>query len=520
MPPSRNEGSGSACLPTRMNLSDLASSSTRFCGPHESARRADHADRLLGATIDPVVATAIMAEGETAGRRKRAPRDPLECPGPVEFDGTGRIRSLRPESLSPALASRLEAAIIKPLADTRSDAPLEAPRPPRSILTVAMHLLRSDVSLDARALAHDARRLFLSSSLSHESVAALLDTGIRRLGANERLLGRFKELAGEIKKQTTMPQLADNLYGRTFESLLVDDLVREPPAAVLNAAHRLGSGVLGTLARFDELDRSLVVAGLAEALRADPRPWHGLCPSLTEFLDRPSMDTLSSCVARASSGIEAVKVAFVAASMLKSTLTLKLRATPQWLRDSDRYYRETIFPEKPQEVSNLRGGKPGGLEAGEPGIWLHYQPNATTWKISGTGGRNWTHSAVVSPESTSSFVDSALSRGQTVVTGPSGQTSLLTSFGQHLAQANPDFPLPDHHLLSLMSLVFDGGHSTEEVLYTLHRVSGRPLDGPLQGYEAIATLTSSSVDSQALYERLENALDKTLDYHGTYVGET
>jgi hypothetical protein len=249
-----------------VNLSDRASSSTRLHSPHGSAQHADGASRLLGATIDPAVATAIMAEAEIAGRRKR---DPLGCPGPIEFDGTGRIRSLRQEPLSTALASRLEAA--------------------------------------------------------------------------------------------------------------------------------------------------------------------------------------------------------------------------------------------------------GGMEAGEPGIWLHHQPNATTWNISGNGGRNWTHSAVVSPESTSGFVDDALSRGQTVVSGPSGQTSLLASFGKHLSEADPDFPLPDLHLLTLMSLVFDGGHSTEEVLYTLDRVTGRPADGPLRGYEAIARLASSGAESQALHERLKNAFDKTLDYHRKHV---
>jgi hypothetical protein len=65
--------------------------------------------------------------------------------------------------------------------------------------------------------------------------------------------------------------------------------------------------------------------------------------------------------------------------------------------------------------------------------------------------------------------------------------------------------------------VFDGGHSTAEVLYTLDRVTGRPTDEPLRGYEAIATLASSGAERQALHERLENALDKTLDYHRRHV---
>ena len=78
-------------------------------------------ERLLGATIDPQVANALLEE---AGDR--------DCP--VKFDGFGRITRFARSSihrLPPGLVDRLEAAIIRPLSQTNSQAPRTAARAER-----------------------------------------------------------------------------------------------------------------------------------------------------------------------------------------------------------------------------------------------------------------------------------------------------------------------------------------------------------------------------------------------------
>lgn len=478
------------------------------------------------------------AEAELAEKGMQV-RDRAACPGIVKFDGIGRIVAITTDALTPKLAARLEAAVIKPLTTTRSEVPAQAPRPARSILTVAMHLLRNDESAEGKALMDNARKMFLSGSLHDKSVATLIDDGLRRLSKNELLRVGLKELAKEINRPVSTPQLVDNLYGRTFESLLVEDLVRKPPEGVLNTAWELGVGVLDTLEGYTPSQRAVIVDGIAVQVRDDWRIWYGDSPSMKEFARTPSMATLKACLADTSNGIEAIKVLFIATHMCRVMNTSFRETNPSWLRMADAFY-ETVYAQKPQERSALTDGELGGLEARKPGNWLHYQPNASTFEFHSRKrvGKNYTHARVVAPGATESgspngFVKDALIRGQTVVNGASGQTNLLAFFGQHLASVNPRFSLGDHHLNTLMALVFDGGHSTEEVLYTLDAIekSTRPWmaslaalltcwpDGQLRGYEAITTLADNTADEQALRQRLEKALDMTLDYHGSHVAQ-
>jgi len=493
--------------------------------------------RLTGLTIHPAVATSIVTRaGVLMAAKGQHLREAAACPGDVRFDGTGRIVAIKPGALSPALAARLEAAVIKPLTATRSEVLAQAPRPARSVLTVAMHTLRSDESPEGKALMDRARKLFLSGSVSRESVAALIDDGARRLGKNELLRAKFEELAVEIKKPATTPQLADNLYGRTFESLLAEDLVRDPPEGILNAAQELGKGVLDTLASLNPEQKASIIEGIAKQVRGDWRIWYGQSPTIKEFARNPSMETLKACLEHASNGIEAIKIPMIATHMFRSMKTRFPDAMPSWLRKADAFYNASVYPQKPQDKSILSDGARGGIEARRPGNLLHYQPSATTFEMQGTGGKNHSHARVVAPDAAepgapASFMKDALTRGQTVVTGPSGQTSLLTFFGQHLADVNPRFPVGDHHLNTLAMLVFDGGHSTEEVLHTLSTIEKATQswvaslaalypcspDPTLRGYEAIARLGDTDADQQALRQRLEKALDKTLDFHASHV---
>ncbi|MBW8832506.1 MAG: hypothetical protein JF606_24525 [Burkholderiales bacterium] len=97
----------------------------------------------------------------------------------------------------------------------------------------------------------------------------------------------------------------------------------------------------------------------------------------------------------------------------------------------------------------------------------------------------------------------------------------MAFFGQHLASVNPNFSQKEHHLNTLMFLVFDGGHSTQEVLSTLDAIKsskdptfpGSPSVAEFAGgYESIADLSSSGAGKQALQERLDKATELTVDY--------
>lgn len=502
--------------------------------------------RLVGAWIDPSVATAIIADAraELEGRGE-ALADPLECPGPVEFDGNGCIRSLRTRLLTPEIIARLEAAIISPLTQTRSDAPREAPRTPRSILIAVMHLLRCNAGPEATELMTRARKLFLSASFSREGVSRLVGDCSRRL-RNEQLHRRFREFDRELKQDVSTPQLADNLYGRTFESLLAEDLVRNPPEGILTAARRLGEGLFGMIEGLDSGAIKGLMHYIALEMRHDPkqscqwnkgpRPWHALCPRLKEFIRKPSMSTLRPCLVEVTSGVDAVLVPMVVTAAGRGFLSqLPWGMIPFSLLRANDIYLDEIKPQKPKDTSMLVQVE-GQLLAHKPGIWLHYQPKVTHFDTLRPIGMDHAHDKVVAPNAASSrapsgFTKNTLLKGQTMVNGPSGQTWMVEWLGQHLAQQEPDFPLGFHHLNTMMAMVFDGGHSTEEVLYTLKFAEelDQPLasslckwlpcltDEPTSGYEAIPFLLENSADQQALRERLDKALDQTLDYHAEHI---
>ncbi|MBW8832505.1 MAG: hypothetical protein JF606_24520 [Burkholderiales bacterium] len=254
-------------------------------------------EALRGQTIDPAVATKIMA-------RSRA----------VEFDGFGRILSFSKGTVSPKLLTKLEAAVIKPLATTNTRIQRDAPRTEREILTRAMHLLGTSHSLANQMLRDDAKQLFLSGSLTRESVAAF------------------------VKKAT-------GVLGQAGDVLMED--------------------------QFNMQEHLLHV--LAINLRKKTRPWYNHSPSLQQFMSSPSMDTLKACLAETSNGVEAVKVPSIATWMAVIINTREGIEIPGWLRDANSFYDAVVVPEKPTQKSDLHG-----VVAQAPGNWLHYHPKPTT----------------------------------------------------------------------------------------------------------------------------------------------
>lgn len=463
-------------------------------------------DRLIGRSIDPKVADEILA---AAGEQE----------APVEFDGFGRIEGFAQlHQIPPTLVTRLENAVVAPLTVTNARGPRDAPRAERDILVRAMHLLSMEHDPVNHALLDDANKLFLSGEFSRNAVAAFLHDAIARVD-DVLLHDQFTKLAAEIAKPVTVAQLADNLYGRTFESLLVDDLVRWPTAGMLRAAGELGRGIVETLQSYP----TAVLDEMANILRNDVRPWFGLSPSMQMFLQRPSMDTLKACMDDTSNGIEAIKTINVAQRMVLAIHNVSERGEierPAWYRRCFDFYSDFLSTQKPGAKSKL-----SGVSAQNPGNWLHYQPNAALTK-SPWQGTSWTHSRVVTPERLSLFEQDALSRGQPIVNGASGQTGMVVAFAQHLAPSHPRLSLHDVHLALMTCLVFNGGHSTEEVLFALDAI--KPLHAPggvepgwasgfRGGYEAIAKLAGNEADKQMLRNRMDEALKRTVAYCAKHV---
>ncbi|WP_284407588.1 hypothetical protein [Acidovorax sp. SUPP3434] len=468
--------------------------------------------RLVGATIDPRVATALLPESDPDA-------------GPVRFDGHGQILGFntRPGRPVPAaLIDRLETAVIRPLTQTNAHASAQAPRPERDLLVRAMHVLRLYDSETNAALRQEAKALFLSSSFSRDTVAAFLQGAAQRLVADPLLQDQFDKLATEAAKAVSVAQQADNLYGRTFETFLAEDLIENPPQGLLDMAAALGRGMFDTVLELHTADRAALMKELINKLSTGARPWFGHSASLLEFAKSPSMTTLAACLSDASTGIEAVKVMHMAQRFVHSINDVSERGEmerPDWYRRCLDYYSDFMSTQKPAGTSPL------DLTSQSPGIWLHYHPKASSIQNPGTGRDN-THSRIPQADALSLFEQDAFSRGQTVVNGLSGQTGMVSFFAQHLSEADPSVSMKNVHLGMLMTLVFNGGHSTEEVLATAHAL--QPMHTPgrtderanaafIGGYEALLDLAEDEASKKDLAARLERAVDRTVQYCADHV---
>lgn len=417
---------------------------------------------------------------------------------------------------------RLEAAVIRPLSQTNSQAPRTAARAERDLLVRALHLLHSHGGARTAHLAEQARQLFLSSSFSREAVAAFLKQGAQRLAADSLLQDQFTKLHADAMKPVSMAQRADNIHGRTFESLLVEDLVLHAPPGVLKAAHDVGEGILDTLDDLYSGERHALMHELVEQLAADPRPWFVHSPSMQAFAREPSMAGFTACLADTSTGMEAIKVIYMAQRFVLAINNVSERggmARPEWYEQCLDFYTDFLRPQKPKTSGAL------DVPPQNPGNWLHYQPNASVIETPRVG-MNWNNYRMPNPAELSLSETDSLLRGQTVINGLSGQATMVSFFAQHLARNRPTLSLPDIHLATMMCLVFDGGHSTEEVLATVDALKGfhspeavapGPASGFRGGYEAIAELASDDADRQALRDRMDAAIDRMLGYHAEHV---
>jgi hypothetical protein len=469
-------------------------------------------DRLLGATIAPRVASPLVPESRPEA-------------GPVQFDGLGRILGFntRPNRPVPtALIESLEAAVIPPLSRTKARTSSEAPRAERDLLVRAMHLLSLYHNDDNVALLQEGKALFLSAGFSRDAVAVFLKRCAQRLIDDPLLQDQFNKLAKEADKEVSAAQQADNLYGRTFENFLVEDLIQHPPPGVLDAAAALGKGMYDTVLKLPIAARNALMQELVEKLASGDRPWFTHSESLKAFARAPSMETFAACVADTSSGLEAVKVLYMAQRFVHAINDVSENRDmerPDWYRRCLDYYSDFVSTQKPA------GESPLDLTAQTPGIWLHYHPKVSSIE-NPASGKDWTHSRLPKADALSLFEQDALSRGQPVVNGLSGQTGMVSFFAQHLADTGSSLSMNNVYLGMLMNLVFDGGHSTEEVVATAHAL--RPMhepgstepgpDGAFRGgYEAILDLAEDEGARQDLAARFERAVDRTVQYCAEHV---
>jgi hypothetical protein len=244
---------------------------------------------LVGQPIAAHVAVRFM--GEVAPGAGRA------SPSQAQFDHAGRFLGLSTQGRA---LSELELADIEDSVQAKNSAHArETARVDREILLDMMFALDTnqpasnpEQSKVMEAAMRQCRQGWLrfdpqpqaSGNLLRSVAKQFQAVGLADLAQKATALAR----EADIPKHST--QLHDNAFGREFETRLVDQLVDQPPAAALRAAHATGQYLHQQLQAMTADESAQALTDVASALRSDHRPWTSEVAELAAFMEQPTLD--------------------------------------------------------------------------------------------------------------------------------------------------------------------------------------------------------------------------------------
>ena len=435
---------------------------------HRLARPGTLADaattqRLIGATIAPPTATRYLHS--------------------IEFDGFGRIvRFKRP--LSQSAAARLEAAQIAPLHATRSPHPREAGRTPRDCLTQLLHLAVKLGDTAPTGLADSARALWMSGRVGAAEVKALIEQARTGFHDAPDISALLHELHAQVGIEHSTAQLHDNLYGRHFDSEFARALVDCPPASLLRESKRTGHSLYDlftdTVSVYSGA-RGETLQTLATLIKQDPRPWFRELSHIEPFLREPTAQRLHDLLTHVATGFDVIKLPYLAARL--SFAIQQVQGPPAWMQAANENFAMTIGPQ--------RSSQPGPVahRTERYGIHLHYQPGGERYEgaSSAGGSKSWADDKVLDAGAVGTFDQHALDAGQPIVNGASGSANILAFLHRHLAARDSEHDEGAGMLAALMFLVYDGGHSINEVLgvyESIRRADAQTQHSGMAGWDA------------------------------------
>ncbi|QBQ35442.1 hypothetical protein [Pseudoduganella plicata] len=343
-----------------------------------------------------------------------------------------------------------------------------------------------------RVLRHDL------SFASTQNFLQEVQAGCQRAG-----LGALAELAGELGSQIPSAdkagdhatRLHDNIYGRAMETVLMAELVRQPPASVGAAMDAMAQQLLETLEALTPDDQEKVAGRVLEMVQAERRSWQTESPKLEAFAQAPygadALRALKSLLSQpARNGADCLAIPYLT---VKLSLKLdQIRPAP-WMAAANANYTGVVGPASARET---RAFNPNRMSR-KAGVTAHHQP-PIAWSSEPAmhpADRNIPLLNKPSPELTQ-----ALQHGVPFVSGVSGSTNIAMHMVDHMLRNGKTVDARDALLGTMMFLTHDGGHSMHEAMWVgnqLEQTRGLPLGlGAVPRPISWPITSISSVDSR------------------------
>ncbi|MBK3844034.1 hypothetical protein [Paraburkholderia aspalathi] len=443
----------------------------------------------------------------------------------VEFDGIGRIMCFKTHDVPPDVLEALEAAEVTPLTHVNSSDPREHAKTERDSVVQFMALLRRLNDSASRTLFDEGKALWLAGDFVSARAGQYFGRAVEQLSH----LPHVRQLALQLQQQTgkekTRAEYHDNLYGRKFDTELAHELIKNPPPSMLDASREIGQALVARLnAMIREQDfivRTAVMDAIVFHVRDDRRQWFSQTPDLSIFSRNPSMNSLKAMLGKVETGFDVLKVAYLA---VKISLGARFTVAKPWMWHADANMIGVVEPARSTHrwigVRATRGY----------GIRLSYQPEYDEY-MDFEPAKSWSDAKVPRNGSLTGFEQNAMAAGHPVVCGASGSTNITSFLLHHLHTQDPHFADGPAMLGTMSFLVFDGGHSANEVMGVYDAIAAvpprtdtRPFDRNMLrersrhmasyrlDYQRLVTVADSPDTARAVEHAMDAALEKTLDY--------
>lgn len=255
-------------------------------------------------------------------------------------------------------------------------------------------------------------------------------------------------------------RLHDNVYGRALESVLINELVRNPPKSVKNSMEALSVHLDRSLSRLPPAAQQQAAEAVQDMMQHERRGWQAQSPELEAFFQAAPGHELRALKnllrAPKETGADCIAVPYLTVKM-----SLCMGSGAPWMQQANINYRDVVGPASARETESAPN--PNRIAA-KAGITAHHQPDTVRTHPSEAamhpGDRNRPNLQHTSPE-----LRRALQHGAPFVSGVSGSTNIVMHAVGDMLDNRGKIDAKDALLGTMMFLTHDGGHSMHEAMW-------------------------------------------------------
>ena len=510
----------------------------------------------------------------------------LGNPSPEEFEGTilkymkdvknpdeketmiATMRHLAFYSQTPIALQKVLMRLPQHLAnlDGPSLAERNAHRAPTEVLVHLLSYLDNNKNKwgdlpEFKTVEEKTKHQFLQHRMLLKETHEFLDWVIKEISENQDL-DKLSQLCKTLKSQLpdkdkalADTRLHDNIYGRVFDSALVDDLVKNPPLGVQTAMTTSANNFGQYLERIraaknlnpdrHQGDRfcELFAKKLQHMLKKESRFWLPQAPELIAIRDARSPKEVYSALIHylespKKTGVECISASYIlirlsiglshdimTADITREEKIAQMQQICPWMINCNINYGKVM-----QETSRISRTSKNHIEdpylTAGGGITLPHQPSVIRedWMIPSERAATINRPDLSYPSTSLVY---ALDFGHAWGSGVSGSTNIVLHALHHFQNLPSFYASVDNKdvlLGTMMYLTYDGGHSLHETLWTANQLDrqlklgfnlSQPNSSPnkfVSNFENLEKFFGGNESGEAFKRATEIAINKTVEY--------